>query len=238
MAMFFCPSCNNRISGNLKNCPHCGFLVPETTHARKPRLTAKAIVFVIIIFLIAVFLERERLFPWLSKEVIQAVTLKNMDGEEYFLDDIILKFNSFMQDEGADSLKIVELTPVFGETDDIYREIKDDISISMLTPKGSAAVIAVYISAQNNGKPTTFITCSLALISIFNPTMKADIRQKVLFDMMGYEESGSSSLNERHIYTIDDTKYTFEHSKKRGLSMLIEQNPKLKLDSEDLSVQK
>ncbi|MCL1874787.1 MAG: zinc ribbon domain-containing protein [Synergistaceae bacterium] len=238
MAVFFCPSCNNKISGNVKNCPHCGFPIPQTAQPRKYRLTTKAIVFVVIIFVVAAYLERDRLFPQLNQEEtqIQTETLKGRDGLEFTPDDIMNKLNSFFQSEGADSLRIAELVPEFSDTLDIYREIKDDVSISIATRKGSAAVISVSVSAQFSENPTAFMKYNIGLISIFNPTMKASIREEVLLDMMGYEDGKALTLREKHIYTIDNIRYIFTFSKKSGMIMLVEQMPKQEFDSGDISV--
>ena len=238
MAVYFCPSCNNKIPGNVKNCPHCGSLIPETVKTQKYRLTTKAIVFVVIIFAVAIYIERDRLFPKLSQEEtqIQTVTLKNKDGLEFTPDAIILKLNSFLQSEGADSLCITELIPEPVDSADIYRGISDDVSIIITTHKGSTAVNSVSVSAQFNENPTAFMKYNVGLISIFNPTMKANIREEVILDMMGYADGKTLTLRDKHTYTIDDIRYVFTFSKQSGLKMLIEQIPKPELDSGDLPV--
>jgi hypothetical protein len=240
MEMYSCPSCKKKILGNTKKCPDCGFLISAKTSFKTKDAKAISLTVALIIILAAGFV----LFSVsLSDKPIeenqplsfQAETIKNIDGAEFTPGDILDKFNSFMKETGADSLIIEELILESGESENIYRDIKNNesISISMATSRTSAAVTSVSVLAK---RPAEFIKYCFSLMSIFTPTMKADIRQKVLFSMMEYEESADIPLREENTYIIVDTKYTFAYSEQKGLSMLIEQMPKLELYSGDLPV--
>ena len=165
----------------------------------------------------------------------QATTLR-LNGEEFTPDFIMTGFNSFMRDVKADSLCIEELVPEFGARADVYRDIKNDenISISITTRQGGSAVTSVSVRARKGGeKPTAFMTYCSALMNIFNPTMNDAVRQRVLYNMMGYEEGADKPLADENTYIIAETKYTFTCSEQKELSMLIEQMPDLEEASGD-----
>jgi hypothetical protein len=170
-----------------------------------------------------------------QKTTPQSGTLRDLYGEEFTSDDIIAKFNAFMRDAGADSLSIKELVLEPGETEDTYRDVKnnEDISIFMTARKGSPAVTSISVLARSgDDKPTAFITYCLALMNIFTPTMSANIQQRTLYNMMGYEEGADKPLADENTYIIMQTKYIFTCSRQKGLSMLIEQMPEVEEVSE------
>ena len=161
-----------------------------------------------------------------SPERVQAETLKNnIDGTEFSSADVMARFNSFLKDEG-ESLSITEFVLESGDAEDIYRSINDNISISIVSPKGRATVTNVSVLAES-GNEKEFITYCMGLLSVFTPTMKPDIRQKVVFAMMEYTENGDTPLRDENTYIIVETKYTFTYSKQNGLNMLVEQMPAL-----------
>lgn len=240
-----CPSCKKKVSSSAKECPNCGLMIPTENHAKTFRTRtisiAIAIIIVATLAVYALFRVRENDKPLTpdSSEIVHAETLKDMDGEEFTPNDIVAKFNSFMREAEADSLSIVELVLEPGKSENIYRDTKnnDSISIFMTTSKERTTVTSVSVLAQSkNEEPTEFITYCFALMSIFTPTMQTDVRRRVLFSMMGYTESGDVPLSEENTYIIIKTKYIFTYSKQKGLSMLIEQMPKLELYSGDRPV--
>ena|GEM_PF-5745853 len=237
MKKYSCPSCKKKIVGNTKKCPICGFGISAKTNLRL--FNTKAISIAALIILAAGFAlfhaSEDKPLIGNPSENIQAETLKDINGAEFTPADIVDKFNSFMKDTGYDSLIIEELVLESGESENIYRDIKNNesIGISMVTPQTSAAVTSVSVSAQS---PAEFIKYCFGLMNIFSPTMNADIRQRVLFRMMEYEESVDIPMSEENTYIIVETKYTFTHSEEKGLGMLIEQMPKLELHSGDAPV--
>lgn len=257
MKMRFCPSCKKKVSTSAKKCPNCGLMISTESHARMSRIVkAASIAAIIVILAICVVLFRvlehdrpltahnssekietesqtETIKDTHSSGIIRTVTLKDIHGTEFTPDYIMDRFNSFMMDEGDESLSINELVHEPGEMEDIYHDIKnnDNISISIFTPKNDAAATSVSVSARS-GNPEAFIKYCFALMSIFNPTMKADVRQHVLYKMIGYTESGDTPLNDKNTYIIVRTKYIFTNSESNGLNMLIEQMPPpLEVDS-------
>ena len=167
--------------------------------------------------------------------VSQTTTLK-LNGEEFTPNFIMAKFNLFMRDAKADSFSIEELVSEPGATADTYRDIKnsEDIGISMTTRKGGPAVTSVSVWARKGeGEPRAFITYCSALMDIFNPTMNAAVRQRVLYSMMGYEGSTDKPLADENTYIIVETKYTFTCSGQNELRMSIEQMPDLEEASGD-----
>ena len=264
-----CPSCKKKIADNVKKCPKCGSTIPPKTNASVFSAKAAIILAVIIIAVIAVYMQNQTSEHEMRElhneetglvsmdslsgdilsadalseddpvEIIQAETLKDINGAEYTSSDVVLEFNSFMKNENADSLSINDLVLESANEEDIYREIKDNISIFIVTPKDRSAVTSVFVRAEssgNNDKPTEFITYCFALMNTFNPTMNAHVRQDVLFRMMGYSVSEDVPLIEENTYIIAETKYTFKHSQQNGLSMLIEQMPKLEVYSGDIPI--
>jgi hypothetical protein len=172
-----------------------------------------------------------------SVEKIHAETLKDMEGKEFTSRDVVQKLNSFLREEGADALSINDIVLEAGNAEDIYSEIKDNFSISIVSPKGRSTVTSVSVLAQSDKESyETFRTFCLGLMSIFTSTMRPEIRQRVLFNMMGYEDSGDITLYEGNTYIIAETKYIFAYSKQNGLSMFIEQMPKLEIYSGDLPI--
>ncbi|MCL1875871.1 MAG: hypothetical protein FWF87_06395 [Synergistaceae bacterium] len=162
-----------------------------------------------------------------SPESVQVETLKNnTDGTEFSSTDIVVKFNSFLKDEGARLLSIDELVLESGESEDVYRGINDNIGVSIVSPKGRSAVTSVSVSAER-GNEKEFITYSMGLLSVFTPTMKPDVRQRVVFAMMEYTEDGDTPLRDENTYIIVETKYTFTYTEQSGLRMLVEQMPAL-----------
>ena len=162
-------------------------------------------------------------------EETQLYALKNMYGAELTVDDIMNKFNSFMQDEGAGEFIIDKLVLSSGEKEDIYSDIKnnDDIGISMTTPKGRSAATSVAVSARGGKKkPTEFITYCFALMSVFYEEWKPEIRESILFRMIGYSENEDTPLNNEKTFIIGkNTKYIYTYSESRGLNMRIIQMP-------------
>ena len=173
--------------------------------------------------------------PFSEQSVMEVITntLKDTDGAEYNTNDIILKFNSFMQDEGAGELRIRELVFSSGEAEDTYHDIKnnEDISISMTTLKGLNTVTHVDFAARTGNEKAFFTYCS-ALMSIFNPTMNADTRDYVLPQVTGYSKTGETPLREDSTFIIVRTKYIFTYSENKGLNMRIQQMPPL-LEEDD-----
>lgn len=240
-----CPSCKHKISSKAKKCPHCGFTISAKNHINQARIKVVGIVAVVIIIIafsiLYIYNKKQDLSD--SAAVInetEAVTLKDANGLEFTPNEIVDRLNSFLHETNADLLSIGELNLESEKTEDRYRSIKENknIGIFIATPKGktSATSVAVTSMPDDNGRPTAFITYCLGLMNIFTPTMKADIRQKVLFDMMGYSESDIPRFCDENTYIIVDTKYTFTYSKQRGLSMCIEQMPELELHSGDIPI--
>lgn len=227
----FCPSCKKKISGNKMKCSNCGLVIPLKTRTRITRTKAigmAAVAIIFIILVIYVYLP-EYVKPYTSNEppeIINAETLKDISGAEFTSSDVVAKFNTFLKDEGAGALSISHLVLKSGETEDIYREIKDDISISIVTPKGHDAVTSVYVSAQRSNEKE-FMTYCYGLLSIFTPTMKPDVRQRVLYAMMEYNENVDMPLRDENTYIIVETKYTFTYSQQKEMRMLVEQMPAL-----------
>ena len=236
MEKYSCPSCKKKIVGNEKKCPNCGLNISAKTGFRMSNVKAISLAVALIIiaagFVLFRISESHKPITGNPSESIQAETLKDINGAEFTPGDIVEKFNSFMKGTGEDSFIIEELVPESGESENIYRDIKNNesISLSMVTPKTSEAVTLVSVSAQ---RPEEFIKYCFGLMSIFTPTMNADVRQRVLFRMMEYEESADIPLRESNTYIIVETKYTFTYSEEKGLNMLIEQMPKLELHSGD-----
>ena len=167
--------------------------------------------------------------------IFQTTTLK-LNGEEFTPNSIMDKFNLFMRDAKAESLCIEELVSESGTTADTYRDIKsnEDIGLSMTTLPGGPAVTSVSVWARKDEKkPAAFMACCSALMDIFNPTMNAAVRQRVLYGMMGYEEGTDKPLMDENTYIIVETKYTFTCSDQNELRMLIEQMPDLEEASGD-----
>jgi len=170
-----------------------------------------------------------------SSPINQPETLKDAYGTEFTPDEIVVRFNTFMKEAGAEPLSISELVPESEKTENIYREVKDDISISIYTSKESPKVTFIHVlSKSSNEKPTAFLTYCSALMDIFTPVMKSDVRQKVLYSMTGYNENEDTPLHEENTYIILHTKYTYTYSEQKGLSMWIEQMPPLEEYSGDL----
>ena len=171
-------------------------------------------------------------------EETQAYTLKDMYGVELTADDIMNKFNLFMQNEGAGEFIIEKLVLSSGETEDIYSDIKnnDDISIYMGTPKGQSTVTSVTVSARGGKKkPTDFITYCFALMNVFYEEWKPEVRESVLFRMIGYSENEDTPLNDKKTFIIGrNTKYIYTYSESKGLIMRIIQMPPPE-EKEDMS---
>ena len=243
MRRSICPSCKSRIPDSAKRCNNCGYIIPAKTNVpdtrNKSAIIFASIVIVVAVYLLLLILDHYKLFTIQSiteekKETLtqEALvnTLRDMEGAELTTDDVMLRFNSFMQDEGAGEYSIKELVLSSGETEDIYSDIKnnEDISISMVTPKGLNTITSIFVSARSgNEKPTAFITYCYGLMNIFNPTMKPDVRENVLSQMIGYSENGDIPLHDEKAYIIMKTKYIISHSESKGLNIRVIQMPPL-----------
>ena len=234
-----CPSCKSKLPGKAKNCPSCGLALPTSTNAglsRKKSISIAAAAIIIIIVAAAAMYAinlysgpdnplSEHNTP---EEVQEKNTLKDLLSREKLTpDDIMTRFNTFVQNANADSLSIEELVLESGTTEDIYHDIKnnEDISISITARKEDKAATSILVLAGSDDNPTTFITYCLALRSIFTPTMDPDIRQKNFYRLVGYDESENKFLVDKKTYVTGETKFIFTNSGQEGLSMWIEQMP-------------
>ena len=244
--MNYCPSCKKEISGSESKCPNCGAIIPEGVYAKSFGTKAIYIVVAVIVAALAVYAlfqisEKEKPPTLKTQEAVKVETLKNANGREFSPNNIVEKFNLFMKDAKAVSLDIEYFVLESRESEDIYHDSKnnDSLSLSVTTLKERRAVTSVLVKAQRGaGKPTEFMTYCSALMSIFTPVMKADVRQKVLYNMMGYLESEDMLMADENTYIIASTKYSFTNSGQKGLSLLIEQMPKLEMYSGDTPVLK
>ena len=237
MKAVYCPSCKSKISGKAEKCPECGSIIRAKKHTFSLSPKTAGIVAAVIIAVAGYVLLQiyEHNKPLVEQGVTEAMTntLKDMDGAEYTTIGIVHKFNSYLQDVGAGELSIQELVFSSGETEDTYRDIKNnnDISISMTTPKGLNTVTYVSFWARTGNEKAFFTYCS-ALMSIFNPTMNPDTREYVLPQVTGYSKNGETPLREDSTFIIVRTKYIFTYSESKGLNMRIQQMPPL-LEEDD-----
>ena len=237
-----CPSCKNKLPGNVKKCPGCGFTLPTSTNARVSRAKSISLVVVAIIIITAagIYATNRCSVPdsplseqSLPEEVQEKNTLKDLlTKAELTPEDIMTRFNSFVQNADGGSYSIEELVLESGASEeDTYRDIKnnEDISITITARKEGNAATSILVLTGSDDKPTDFMTYCLALISIFTPTMDPDIRQKSFYKMVGYEEGEEKLMVDNNTYIIGETKFVFTNSGQEGLSMWIEQMPELEI---------
>jgi hypothetical protein len=225
--------------GNSKKCPGCGRNLPAKTSARMSHTKAISMAVAMFIIITAALYAANRIsapdnpLPEhnVSEEIQEKSTLKDSYAVEFTTDDILVKFNSFVQNAGADSLMIEELILESGAAEDTYRDISnnEDISISITTRKEGKAATSVSISARGDKGPADFITCCFAFMDIFTPVMNANVRQKVLFEMIGYEAGANKPLTDKNTYIIGETKYIFTNDEQKRLNMFIQQMPELEI---------
>ena len=248
-----CPFCKCSMSGNAKKCPGCGRKIPVKTSVKMSRTKTLSVVAAMLIIIAAALYATNRIsgdnsplpvpdnplpahnspLPVhnASEAIPPKLSLKDSFEAEFTPDDIMVKINSFMQNTEADSLIIKELILEPGTEEDTYRVINnnENVSISIAARKEDKAVTSVSISVRSDNGPESFITCCFALMDIFTPVMKADIRQNVVFAMMGYEEGADKPLADKNTYIILETKYIYTNDEQKGLSLSIEQMPELEI---------
>ncbi|MCL1875456.1 MAG: hypothetical protein FWF87_04255 [Synergistaceae bacterium] len=239
METHICPFCKGSITGIAKKCSGCGRKLPVKTGARMSRKKAISIAAVALMIIAAALYAANRISAPdnplsernASEETREKVTLKDYFAVEFTPDDILLKFNTFMQNASADSLLIKELVLESGTKEDTYHNINnnENISFSITARKESKIVTSVSISARGDKGTTDFMAYCFAMMDIFTPVMKANVRQKVIYEMVGYEEGANKLLADKNTYIIGETKYIYNNDEQKGLSLHIEQMPELEI---------